>query len=215
MSEVIMTEFNFYLTSKQCKQQAKEALHGNWGQAVGITALYALVVLLIAGVLFVPTIFVWWASIPASVVLLIFVSLFNYGYTNYFLKLAKGDETSTKLLFSGFGKKSGAILKNEIKRFFLSIFWLILLIVPCLVKNIGYSMSTLVIADTQNTKGLNALKKSKHLMNKNYGRYFKFVLSFLLWFLLTLVTGGIAGLWAMPLFMASNSAFYENLKTEF
>lgn len=209
-----MADYKFYHSSKECKQHAKDALRGSWKQAVGATVVFLLVTLLF-GVVYIPTIFVWWASIPASVVFVIFETLLAYGYSNYFFLLLRGEDVKIKTLFSGFSKKAGIVLKTEITKMILSVFWLVLLVVPCIVKNIGYSMATFAIADNKVAKGQSAIKESKRLMKQNYGRYFKFNLSFFWWFLLFCITGGIAGLWILPFYATSNAAFYENLKTDF
>lgn len=212
-----MANYNFYITSKQCKEQTKEVLRGSYNQAAGVTAIYFLFMAGLSTLSSLLSVFVfWWLSIPLSIISMFVIAILDYGYNNYCLNLAQGKPAKISNLFSGFGKKMGAIIKLTIKRFFLSIFWFILLIIPFIVKTISYSMATLMMIDnpTEYNSG-NALKESKHLMKQNYGRYFKFVFSFFGWWLLCGITSGIATLWVMPIFTTNKAMFYENLKTDF
>ena len=90
-----------------------------------------------------------------------------------------------------------------------------MMVFPVFVKNVGYSMSILLMADRPEIKSDTALVESVHIMKQNYGRYFKFLLSNLFWFLLILMTAGIAWIWIGPLLSTKKALFYENLKTAF
>lgn len=211
-----MAEFNFYITSKECKTQTREAMHGVWKTSATITIVYFLIASLLSAATVLLSVYVqWWLSIPLGIFSALVLSILDYGYSKYCLSVAQDKIVSVSILFSGFGKKMGQIIKISIKKSFLSVFWLILLIVPFFVKSIGYSMANFLLIDNPNVNGTNAIKESKHLLKKNYGRYFKFVLSFFWWFVLCGITGGIASLWVMPMFVVNKAMFYENLKTDF
>ena len=130
------------------------------------------------------------------------------------LKLARQEEPAFGDIFMGFNKIK-IMLPLSIKRFFLNIFWLLMLIVPFFVQSIGYSMANLLILDREDVNNANALKESKHIMKDNYKRYTKFLFSNALWFLLMAITGGVAFLWVGQLVATRKALFYENLKTDF
>ena len=211
-----MANFNFYLTTNQCKEQANDVLRGSYKQSAGMTAIFLVIMLCLVALTTLLSIFVaWWISIPLGLLSLLAFAILLYGYNAYCLNLANEKSVKTLDLFAGFGRNLGKIIKVSIKKFFLSIFWLVMLIVPYLVKSIGYSMSTLMLIDNKKYNAQNVLKESKHVMKQNYGRYVKFQLSFFWWFLLCVASGGIALLWVFPKYSTSKAVFYENLKTDF
>ena len=211
-----MANYNFYITPQQCKEQAKDVLRGSYKQASGMTAIFLIIMLCFVLTTVLLSVFVyWWLSIPLGILTILMFSILSYGFNTYCLNLAQGKAVKKTDLFAGFGRNIGNVIKVSIKRFFLSVFWLVILIVPFVIKNIGYSMSTLMLIDNKKYNSSNVLKESKHLMKQNYARYVKFVLSFAGWFLLSIATAGIALLWVAPMFITNKALFYENLKTDF
>lgn len=211
-----MAEYDFYLTSKQIKSQTKDNIRGSWKLArQGALVLYLIFAVLVVTTVLLSIFVKWWISIPLGIVSYILLCILNYGWTKFTLELSREGTPKVSVLFCGFSKKIGAILAISIKRTLLSIFWLIMLIVPFFVKNIGYSMSTLMLIDDKQTNKANALKQSKKIMAKNYGRYFNLVMSFFGWFVLELLTAGLAFIWVGAYFSASKAVFYDNLKTDF
>ena len=211
-----MANFDFYITPKQCKEQTKDVLRGSYKQAASVTAIFMLIMAILVATTTLLSVFVfWWLSIPLGILSMFVYAILSYGFNKYCLNLAQGKFAKTSDLFAGFSKKIGTVIKLTLKRFFLSLFWFVCLIVPFFIKNIGYSMSELMIADNPKYNGSNVLKESKRIMKQNYGRYFKFVFSFIGWFLLSAVTGGIALIWVAPIFVTNKAMFYENLKTDF
>ena len=92
--------------------------------------------------------------------------------------------------------------------------WIVALVVPFIIKSISYSMASFLMID-KNIDSENALKESQHIMKQNHGRYAKLLLCNLHWFLLVLLSAGIAFVWIAPMFMTKKALFYENLKTDF
>ena len=211
-----MANYNFYISTEECKEHTNEALRGSWKQSASITAIFMLIMLVLILTTVLLSVFVfWWLSIPLGIFSLLVAGILSYGYNIFCLNLAQGKTARLTDLFAGFGKKMGAVIKLTIKKLFLYIFWLVALIVPFFVKTVGYSMSTLLLIDNPNINSSNALKESKHLMKQNYGRYVKFVLSFAGWFLLGIISAGIGFIWIAPMFVTNKAMFYENLKTDF
>ncbi|HEX2965583.1 MAG TPA: DUF975 family protein, partial [Syntrophorhabdaceae bacterium] len=59
---------------------------------------------------------------------------------------------------------------------------------------------------------MDAIRKSKELMDGHKMKLFKLLLSFLGWALLCILTLGIGFLWLAPYVMLSLTTFYEDLK---
>lgn len=211
-----MAQYDFYISTKQCKSSAKDYLRGSWGLCAKTTLVYFLFCLMFISVTVFPAIFVkWWLALPIGFVSLMFISIFSYGYDTFCLNLVQNNEAKISQLFAGFSKKIGSVLKVFFKKFFLAIFWLVLLIVPFFVNFIGYSMANFLMIDKANINGNNCLKESKHIMQQNYKRYTKLLLSFTGWILLGIVSVFVGMLWIYPMFNVNRAIFYENLKTDF
>lgn len=211
-----MEVYDFYVSSKDCKLATKDCLRGSWKTIALTTLVYFLFYLFVLSMVIFPSIFLyWWLSIPLSIFAIILLSIFNYGYKYCCLKLARQDDSTIGDLFSGFSKRAKDIIKVALKKFFLSLIWLVLLVVPVVIKNLGYSMSTYLLIDRTDINADNALKTSQHIMKQNYGRYFKFLFSYFWWFCLIVITAGVAGIWVLPKIEVGKALFYENLKTDF
>ena len=99
--------------------------------------------------------------------------------------------------------------------FFTGLFtflWSLLLIIPGIIKGLGYSMAMYILAENPDMPALEALKKSQEMMDGHKMELFVLYLSFIGWFLLTAVTCGIASLYVTPFVNATMVNFYLNIK---
>ena len=210
-----MTNYDYYVSNKQISIDAYDCMRGSWSDSAKATLLFAFMCLILVATPVLLGLFVlWWISIPVGLLSLLLISVLCYGYTHYCYKLALQENPQTKLIFSGFSKNFWNVVRVSMKKFFLGIFWLVLLVVPFFIKFISYSMATLLMIDKKLTSEF-AIKESQHIMKQNYVRYFKFLLSNIHWYILILLSAGIAFFWLAPLIMTKKSLFYENLKTPF
>lgn len=95
--------------------------------------------------------------------------------------------------------------------------WTLLLVIPGIVKGIGYSQTYLVYKDL-NDRGLTDgyslttyITKSQQLMMGNKWRYFVLQLSFLGWWILGFITLGIGFIWIFPYYKLTMVNFYRDL----
>ena len=178
-----MLNHGFYISNKEIATESKDCLRGSWKVAALTTFVFCLFMIVALSITILTSVFIeWWFSIPFGILTILLFGIFHYGYSQFCLSIARQETPYISELFSGFSKKIGGRLKLTIKKFFLLLFWLVVFIVPFFVKAIAYSMSTLLMID----KGLKSdvvIKESKHIMKQNYGRYFKFVFSNILWLL--------------------------------
>lgn len=92
------------------------------------------------------------------------------------------------------------------------LLWLILLIIPGIVAAFAYSMTYFIVHDNRNISALDALSLSKRITKGYKMDLFVLYLSFIPWYLLVGITGGIAMIYVLPYITATNAAFYEELK---
>ena len=91
--------------------------------------------------------------------------------------------------------------------------WTLLLVVPGIVALMRYSQAWFIMADDPNIRPMEAIEKSKQMMDGHKWEYFVLGLSFIWWFLLCCVTLGIGLLWLIPYIQTTVANFYDDLKS--
>lgn len=186
-------------TSSELRAQAWGVLSGKWGMAVVATLVYGV----ISGVLsFIP--FVSWIA-----TLLVSLPL-AYGFTIMLLNVVRGSDVQLDTMGEGF-KDYGRILGTMLLSSVYQFLWALLLIVPGIIKGYSYALTPYLLKDHPELKFNAAIEESMRLMSGNKMRLFLLDLSFIGWFLLGLITFGIAFLWVTPYWNTARAAFYEDL----
>ncbi len=186
------------------KDSALNKLENNWGQYVGITLVYFVLVGVVTAISEIS---------PWGAILNLFLIPISWGMAIIFLKAFRGAKSSLSNLFDGF---------QDFSRVFLTIFlqglytllWCLLLIIPGIIKGISYSMTNFVLLDNPELKYNAAITRSSQLMKGHKMQYFWFGVSFIGWYLLALLTLGIGLLWLVPYFNTAKAAFYHELLEE-
>lgn len=132
-----------------------------------------------------------------------------YFFTNNAYTLA-----NLKDLLAGF--KDGRYWKSVGTIFLRNLFtvlWMLLLIVPGIVKAYEYRMITYLIAEFPNMSRQEAFAISKEMMRGQKWNAFVLDLSFIGWYFLTGITFGIAGFfYVQPYVQATNAELYITLR---
>jgi uncharacterized membrane protein len=136
---------------------------------------------------------------------------FALGFAGYFLKRVRGEEIDIKNIFDGFSRFSRAFWCNFITQLLTSL-WLLLFIIPGIVKALGYSMAYYIMYDNPEIKALEAINRSQIMMKGYKFKLFLLYLSFIGWILLASLSFGIGFYWLYPYIYLSMANFYENLK---
>lgn len=147
-------------------------------------------------------------------------TIFAAGISWTFLDILRGRKNTIqpfKDVFRGF---AGPFLLGVVCIYFLSsiftFLWLLLFIIPGIIKAYSYSQAYFVYYDTYEATGtrpgfLDCITASRRLMKGHKLELFVLDLSFLGWQILALLTLGIGNLWLTPYMSATKAAFYENL----
>jgi uncharacterized membrane protein len=150
-------------------------------------------------------------TLVLSIGILITNGAFTLGFAGYFLKRIRGEEIATKNIFDGFNRFLPSFLLTLLTGLFTCL-WALLLIIPGIIKSLGYSMAFYIMYDNPEIKPLEALKKSQIMMKGYKGKLFLLQLSFIGWALLCVLTFGVGYFWLYPYINLSMANFYENLK---
>ncbi|MDR0687361.1 MAG: DUF975 family protein [Prevotellaceae bacterium] len=186
--------------NKELMAQARAALSGKWTVAVCATLIYMLLVFLIC-----------MASIVGIVVMLLIAGSFVLGFAMLFLALSRGEHVRIDLMFKGFSC-FGAALAAYLLVLLFTFLWTLLLIVPGIIAFISYSQTFYILADNPGIDPMDAISKSKKMMQGYKWKYFCLHLRFIGWSLLCILTLGIGHLWLMPYMQTTFAKFYDDLK---
>ena len=196
------------MTAKDYRQSAWQSLKGKWGVCVLSFAIFDLISGALAGsnanrVL----------GMILSIAGLIILGPLTIGLYVISLKVARDKDVEIGMLFNGFKdfKRSWILwFTNDI----LTFLWSLLLIVPGIIKALSYSMSYYILLDDPNISPNEARKKSMAMMKGNKGRLFCLYLSYIGWFLLSIITIGILFFWVGPYLRTAEAKFYLSLLPE-
>lgn len=132
------------------------------------------------------------------------------GTYTYFCELMLGHHVSIGTLFSQFSIY-GKALALKLVMLIKILLWSCLFIVPGIIAAYRYHMAPYILAESNNTGILEAIKLSSQMMKRKKNHLFCLQLSFIGWFLLGIITCGIAFLWVSPYIQSSYAAFYIEL----
>lgn len=184
-------------------QQARESLAGKWGQAIGVLVVYMLMMIAIQII-----------PMAGAIISLLIGGPMAIGLATFSLALARNEDANINQLFEGFNK-FGLALAAYFLMFVFIILWMLLLIIPGIIAAISYSMTFYIIADEESMDAMEAIDKSKAMMDGYKWKYFCLGLRFLGWALLCVLTLGIGFLWLMPYMQVTNAKFYEDVKANY
>jgi uncharacterized membrane protein len=107
-------------------------------------------------------------------------------------------------------------IKNSVSIYFLihlfTILWTLLLIIPGLIAQLSYAMAPFILIEDTSISPLEAIRKSKKMMDGYKVKLLGLSLRFSLWFIFSILTFGIGFFWTIPYFYVSLWKFYEDIK---
>lgn len=143
----------------------------------------------------------------------LFVIPLSWGYGVLWLALARNENVDYGMLFDGFKDYLRIFLTLLLVQIY-TILWMLLLIIPGLVKCYSYSMTSFILKDNPEMKYDAAINESMRMMQGHKMQLFLLDLSFIGWFFLSILTLGIGFLFLQPYMSTAHAHFYEDLKTE-
>jgi uncharacterized membrane protein len=153
------------------------------------------------------------ASIPLIIGLLIMGPL-TVGLAYTLLDVVENPNGSDnyELLFEPFKK---SFVTSFLAIFLIGLFtflWSLLLIIPGIIKALAYSMTPYIIAENPSIDPMEAISKSQSLMKGHKLDLFILYLSFIGWYLLGIITFGLALIFIIPYVETTVANFYVELR---
>ena len=136
-------------------------------------------------------------------------AVFRYGISALSIAVMRGGARIGHA-FSGFGKGWSTLWLMALAHLYIFC-WTLLFVIPGIRAAFSYALIYLIKADHPDWDADRCIGESKRLMEGNRWRYFCFCLSFLGWWILGVLTCGLAFIFAMPYFNVAQAAFYEEL----
>ncbi|MEB3053511.1 DUF975 family protein [Bacillus pseudomycoides] len=206
----------------QLKRYALDALKGRWGLAVGATLLIGILIAIveftITGIFSIS----WgWEeaqdSITVSIVTMLIIGPLTLGAYALVLHAIRGTDIRIGHLFKWFGEgeKFGKAFFTYLLMYVYITLWTLLLIIPGIIKSFSYSMTYFILNDNPEYTANQAITESRHMMDGHKMDYFLLCLSFIGWFILSVLTLGIGFLWLAPYFYTTSAAFYEEISKKY
>jgi uncharacterized membrane protein len=201
--------------------QSRRDLSGQWGLAIGTTLAYGLIV----GILgFIDSSFsgaltaIWIEQlteldVQAGFLQVFWTGAFSLGYAAFMLNLVRRGNPDFEQIFSGF-QRWGRATWTLVVYFVRVLLWLLLLIIPGIVKMIAYSQMWYVLNDEPELTAGQALKRSEELMRGHKIDYLMFGLLLVLLVLASVLTLFIGLIWIAPWVAAAQARFYEEIREE-
>lgn len=187
----------------ELRTMARLSLSGQWLSASWVTLVY---VLIAGGLSLIPHV--------GSLLSFLIVPPLVYGYNVVLLELHRENKLVevTRLFdgFSDFGRIGGTMILMQL----YTVLWMLLLMIPGIVKSYSYALTPYILKDRPELKFNAAIEESMRMMNGYKMKLFLLDLSFIGWILLTMLTFGIGLLFLNPYMSVSRIAFYEDLKAE-
>ena len=206
-------------TPQELKNEALDALSGNWAPAVVATIVYVLIALLLVSPsetasfrvqsgLMVPgslTLFL----LSSGALMIFFLVNLELGYYNTFRPLLdNGDNRLTanmfKRGFTYYWHKLGGMLLYAIA----VTLGLCLFIIPGILLMLAYAMVPYILDEHPEMSVIDTLRASRLMMRGHKYDLFYFFLTFIGWAILSIITLGIGFFWLSPYYCTARAAFY-------
>jgi uncharacterized membrane protein len=187
--------------NEELTHRAREALRGKWGLSIAAFVVYLLISSALSGVY----------PKASGLISLIITGPFTLGLSMFFLEIVRGATPPFSRVFEGFQRFPTAMGAYVLMVVFI-VLWSLLLIVPGIIAALSYSMTWYILVDDDRVGPMEAIRRSKEMMDGHKGRLFLLLLRFFGWALLCILTLGIGFLWLVPYINASMAAFYEDLR---
>jgi uncharacterized membrane protein len=145
-----------------------------------------------------------------NILYLVVGSAVSVGYSQFNIDVIDGKKPRLETLFESFRIWVPAVIARFLVGLYTTL-WTLLFIIPGIIATYSYAMTPFVLAENPGMSASDAITESKTLMRGNKWKLFCLEFSFIGWYLLSMLTFGIALIWVVPYHQASYAAFYREI----
>jgi uncharacterized membrane protein len=188
----------FYMNEIQIKERAKEIMNQQMGNLIMAFIIYGLVS---SGI----------STLTFGMAWIFIYGPLSLGAANILLKADKGESFAFEEVLSGFRDFGKALLAGVLTSLYIFL-WSLLLFIPGIVAALSYSMTFFIMSENPQLSAEQAIEASKRMMVGHKTELFSLIISFIGWWILCIISMGIAAIYVAPYFHCSLTVFYQNLK---
>ncbi len=146
-----------------------------------------------------------------SVLVFVLGTYVTYNLTKVFIQVTKNEKPQIEesLIVAFKEQPVKAPLLGFIEGIFLSL-WTLLFIVPGFIKTYSYALSTFILVNEPDIDAVAAITKSRQLMDGKKLQLFLLDLSYIGWYVLSLLTLGILTIWVASWHQTARTLFFQD-----
>ena len=154
----------------------------------------------------------------STVISVLLIAPLSYGFSMLLLDYVRDEKPADAALLASW-KNAIENYTNIVVTYVLYLLILALIALPTLfigsiILSLAYAMVPFILKDHPEYSAREALRASRHMMRGHKWELCVLTLSFIGWFLLCLITFGIAFLWVGPYMTTAYAHFYEDIKPQ-
>ena len=202
-------------TNQGYKNRALASLSGKWDKAIIATIIYLIITVGISQVVSLPFSSSIAGSGSASFLWTVLCFPLLWGFAVFFLNIIREKKIDWDSIFDGYKNGEWKRIGGTYLLYYIYvILWMLLLIIPGIIKALSYSMTPFILQDDPTISGNAAIEKSMRMMDGHKMDLFWLFLSFIGWIILSIMTFGIGFILLEPYINTSVAHFYEDLKEQ-
>ncbi|MEA4972184.1 hypothetical protein SDC9_100519 [bioreactor metagenome] len=150
----------------------------------------------------------------SSVFVFILASAFSVGLASFSLEIVKSGKSELITFLSSFENIFKVFLLELLKTLFIFL-WSLLFVFPGIIAIYNYRMAEYIMAENPDISPLEAISLSKKMMHGKKVKLLDLDLSFVGWYVLSLATLGIVGLYTLPYAHLAVTNFFIDVRSEY
>ena len=200
------------MNTAELKSKAKEQIRGKWAVAIGTVLIANIILELDIGYKTASELGIEGLSYSLDLITVLLGGVISVGLCRFLLDMAtKREEPRFNTLFSSFDIYLKTLGVNLLITLAVLVGTL-LVIVPGIIVYLMFSQVFYILSEDPSKSITQCINESVNLMNGHKWELFYLKLTFIGWWLLALVTLGIAALWVSPYQKLTEANFYLYLK---
>lgn len=149
----------------------------------------------------------------ALVIALLLAWPYEVGLCRFLLEHSAGKKAPFSRVGFGFQNNYGNVVLTQFMRALFTFLWSLLLIIPGIIRGIGYFAVPYILAENPNLSWRRTIQLSLSMTDGYKWRIFVFQLSYLGWYILDALTLGILGVFFVsPYYYAAQTEVYRFLR---
>ncbi len=136
----------------------------------------------------------------------------TFGFTKMFIGVSKNEKPEFEPILTAGVKEQpiNAPLLSLISSILIGL-WTLLFIIPGIVKSYSYAMSSYLLVNDKTLGPVDAITKSRTLMNGKKMQLFMLDLGYLGWYVLSIFTLGILSIWVSAWHQTARTLFFNDI----